>query len=178
MKKLDTRDLYKRKCELEGLRDAITTAREELEDAEKELANFTPETEVPPHIQALADSLGEENPLEAYKESKRSELEEAVSEAEGNLESARIDFGEDEESELAELETLENEISDFMHGEAMIPEDCFEDYARELAEDLHWKAVREASWPFTCIDWSEAAEELRQDYSEVEYQGQTYLARS
>jgi len=165
MKTLDTRDLYKRKCELEGLRDTLAEAREALQDAEKELEEHQ------------ATPKGEENDEETWDE-QNDALQEAVSDAEGTVESAGIDFGEDEESELAELETLENEISDFMHGETLIPEDDFEDYARELAEDLHGKAVREATWPFTCIDWSEAADELQQDYSAVEYQGQTYLARA
>jgi hypothetical protein len=163
MKTLDTRDLYKRKCELEELRDTLTDAREALQDAEKDLKAHDTVDNRASHF----DWIGG-----------KEELEDAVREAEGNVESARIDFGEDEESELAELETLENEISEFRHGETLIPEDCFEDYARELAEDLHGKAVREATWPFTCIDWSEAADELQQDYSAVEYQGQTYLARA
>lgn len=165
MKTLDTRDLYKRKCELEELRDTLKESREALADAEKELEEHH------------ATPKGEENDEETWDAQDES-LQEAVSDAEGNVESAAIDFGEDEESELEELETLENEIGDSMHGETMIPEDDFEEYARELAEDIHGKAVREATWPFTCIDWSEAADKLRQDYSEVEYQGQTYLARA
>lgn len=150
MKTLDTRDLYKRKCELESLRDAVTTAREELEEAKANLAESTEETED----------------------------KEAVSDAESNLEVAESDFGDDEKTELEELETLENEISEFMHGETMIPENDFEDYAREMAEGIHGKAVREAAWPFTCIDWTEAAEQLQQDYSTVEYQGKSYYVRS
>ena len=165
MKILDTRDLYQRKCELEELRDALTEAREALADAEKELEEHH------------ATQKGEEYDEETWEEQSEA-LQEAVSDAEGNVESALIDFGEDEKTELEELEALEGEISEFMHGEAMIPEDDFEDYARELAEDIHRKAIRDASWPFTCINWSDAADELRQDYSEIEYQGSTYLVRA
>jgi hypothetical protein len=169
MKTLDTRDLYKRKCELEGLRDTLTEAREALEEANQAFSESEKEEpEVTSEGVEAWDKWSEQNDA----------LEDAVSEAEGNVAAALIDFGEDEESELAELETLENEISEFRHGETLIHEDDFEGYARELAEDLHGKAVREATWPFTCIDWSEAADELQQDYSAVEYQGQTYLARS
>jgi hypothetical protein len=170
MKTLDTRDLYKRKCELEDLRDTLTDAREALEDAKQAFhESEKEEPEVTSEGVEAWDKWSEKNDT----------LEDAASEAESNVEAALIDFGEDEESELAELETLENEISEFRHGETMIPEDAFEDYARELAEDLGYMDSKTASsWPFTCINWSEAADELRQDYSEAEYQGQTYLARS
>lgn len=159
---IDTRDLYKRKCELEELRDTLNEAQDALRDAENALAAFRPDE----------DAEQEEND-EAH-----AELEEAVTDAQSDLDAASAYFGEDEEAELAELETLENEITDFMHGETMIREDSFEDYARELAEDLHGQAIRDASWPFTCINWSDAADELRQDYTEVGYQGHTYLVRA
>jgi hypothetical protein len=165
MKALDTRDLYKRKCELESLRDAVTTAETELDEAVKELAAFDPDR---PDVAPDDEQWYE----------KKEELETAVTDAESNLEVAEFDFGDDEKAELDELETLENEISEFMHGETMILEDDFEDYVREMAEDIHGKAVREATWPFNCIDWAEAAEQLQQDYSTVEYQGKSYYVRS
>ncbi len=58
----------------------------------------------------------------------------------------------------------------------MIPEDEFEDYARELAEDIG-AISKDTQWPATCIDWEQAANELRHDYSEVEVNGVTYLYR-
>ena len=165
MKTIDTRDLYKRKCELESYRDDLTTAKETLAEAEKALAAFDPDR---PDV-APDD--------EAWHEEKEG-LEEAVEDAQGEVEAAEGYFGPSEEEELAELETIENEVSEFMHGETLIPEVAFEDYAREVAEDIHGRSIRDAQWPFTCIDWSEAADELRQDYSEIEYQGTTYLFRS
>jgi len=161
---LDTRDLYKRKCELEDLRDAVTTAREELEEAAKELAAFEPETVE--EGEDLQDAGTEQ-----------ATLEEAVSDAKDNLESAEADFGDDEKTELDELETLENEITDFRHGQTMVPEDNFEDYAREFAEDIG-AIPSDTQWPCTCIDWKEAAKELAMDYSTVEYQGESYLVRA
>ena len=159
MKTLDTRDLYKRKCELESLRDAVTTAREELKKKKGILAALkeTPENEA---SEAALEIASEE-----------------VTDAESNLEAAESDFGDDEKTELEELETLKNEISDFKHGETMIPENDFEDYARELAEDIGAISGNE-EWPCNCIDWERAARELAMDYSTVEYQGDTYLVRS
>jgi len=159
MKTLDTRDLYKRKCELESLRDAVTTAREELEEKKGILAAL------------------EETPEDEASEAALEIASEEVTDAESNLEAAESDFGNDEKEELDELETLENEISEFKHGETMIPENDFEDYARELAEDIGAISGNE-EWPCNCIDWERAARELAMDYSTVEYQGDTYLVRN
>jgi len=153
MKTLDTRDLYKRKCELESLRDAVTTAREELDQIA---------TNKPDEDEGLAA-------FEAWEKEKE--------DAESNLESAEADFGDDEKEELDELETLESEISGFMHGETMVRENDFEDYARELADDIG-AIPDESRWPCTCIDWEQAAKELAMDYSEVTYQGDSYYVRS
>jgi hypothetical protein len=141
MKTIDTSDLYKRKCELEDLCDA-------LQDARDELAEYK------------ADNDGETS----------GDLEEAVTEAESQ-------FGDDEAEELRELEELESEISDFRHGETMIPVDDFEEYAQELAEDIG-AIDRNAVWPLTCIDWKQAAADLAQDYIEVSYQGTDYYVRA
>lgn len=58
----------------------------------------------------------------------------------------------------------------------LIPEDEFEEYAQEFAESVG--AVEEASaWPCCYIDWEKAADDLRGDYSTIDYQGTTYLYR-
>jgi hypothetical protein len=57
-----------------------------------------------------------------------------------------------------------------------IADHYFEDYARELAEDIG--AVQsDASWPNTHIDWRAAADALRQDYSSVDIDGSEYWYR-
>lgn len=58
-----------------------------------------------------------------------------------------------------------------------IADSYFEDYAREEAEDLYGKELREARWPFDCIDWKKAADELKMDYASVEIDGATYWYR-
>lgn len=101
----------------------------------------------------------------------------AVDEAEAENRHALDDFGTDEQEELEELDNLESEISEWRHGESMIPEDEFEDYARQFAEDIG-AIPDDAQWPCTCIDWEKAAEKLSQDYSTVSYQGTDYYVRS
>lgn len=54
----------------------------------------------------------------------------------------------------------------------------FEDYARELAEDIGATDSRAAySWPHSHIDWKAAAEALQQDYSSVVIDGREYWTR-
>ena len=87
------------------------------------------------------------------------------------------DYLYDTEEELNELRQLRAEIIDWKSGGAtLINEDAFEEYAEELAEDVG-AISRINSWPCTHIDWTAAAEELKGDYYEVQYQGNTYLVR-
>ena len=58
----------------------------------------------------------------------------------------------------------------------LIRDSYFKDYAQELAEDIG--AIKDdAQWPATCIDWDEAARQLQQDYTTVEFDGVTYWTR-
>lgn len=61
----------------------------------------------------------------------------------------------------------------------MIPDDEFEDYAWQLAEDIG--AIgreKDYTWPINHIDWKAASDELKMDFSEVEVDGTTYYFRS
>lgn len=86
----------------------------------------------------------------------------------------------DEQMDWDELQDLEQCLIDFWHGEIMVPENEFTAYARELAEDIGYTGCNAdgQSWPYNHIDWESAANELRQDYMELEWRGQTYLARA
>lgn len=58
----------------------------------------------------------------------------------------------------------------------LIRDSYFEDYARELAEDIG-AVPADAQWPMRCIDWKQAARELQTDYTTVEFDGVTYWTR-
>lgn len=96
--------------------------------------------------------------------------------------------------ELSELDTSSNEYDDLMaeieekeenikemedaidYGcDLFILEEAFEDYARELADDLF--GFDDSKWPANCIDWERAAEELKSDFTRHEIRGYTYYAR-
>jgi hypothetical protein len=67
-------------------------------------------------------------------------------------------------------------IEDWAHGATLIRDSYFVDYAKELADDLG-AYPHEATWPYTCIDWDEAAHDLRQDYTQVDFDGAEYWVR-
>jgi antirestriction protein len=88
-----------------------------------------------------------------------------------------------EEANAHELDTLRElaeEASgyapDWQYGETLIRDSDFEEYAQELAEDCGMIPAG-ATWPCTCIDWEQAARELRMDYTAVDFDGVTYWVR-
>ena len=68
-------------------------------------------------------------------------------------------------------------IPDWEHGEQLIRDSHFKDYAQELAEDCGMVDNR-AVWPNTCIDWERAARELQYDYTSIDVNGVTYYGRA
>jgi hypothetical protein len=56
----------------------------------------------------------------------------------------------------------------------LISDADFEDYARDLAEDIG--AIQsDSGWPVDYIDWKRAADALRSDYTTIEWDGDSYL---
>lgn len=86
----------------------------------------------------------------------------------------------DDEAELTTLTALADEASqyasDWKYGEQLIRDSYFEEFAQELAEDCG-DLKDAAKWPYTCIDWEQAARELQMDYTIVEFDGVTYWIR-
>lgn len=116
------------------------------------------------------------------------DLEEIAAEIEGRIADLEDDDLTDEEradlepvtdeerAHLEELRNLEDEIVDWSYGATLIPVDDFEDYARELAEDIG-AVPSDAGWPAYCIDWEQAARDLATDYTIVTYRGEDYYVR-
>lgn len=82
--------------------------------------------------------------------------------------------------ELAMLVAVDREgrdtFDDWDDGVTLVADRYFRDYAMELADDLGL-LPKEYSWPTSCIDWDQAARELRMDYTSMEFAGRTWWAR-
>jgi hypothetical protein len=52
----------------------------------------------------------------------------------------------------------------------------FQEYAQELAEDCGL-TDKPVAWPYTCIDWEKAANELQYDYQSIDIDQFTYWYR-
>jgi hypothetical protein len=80
--------------------------------------------------------------------------------------------------ELASLRTLLHEVEQLTDedDETLISDAYFEDYARQLAEDV-CEMPRDMGWPYRHIDWESAANALKIDYSSLEFEGVTYWLR-
>lgn len=82
-----------------------------------------------------------------------------------------------ERDDLRELERQgENYAPDWQYGATLILESYFQEYAEQLAEDIG-AVNKDATWPNNHIDWHAAAEELKGDYTSIDFAGETYLIR-
>jgi hypothetical protein len=84
-------------------------------------------------------------------------------------------------AELAELRALQAETEGYAgdnwrDGVTFIAESFFEEYAEELAADIG-AIDRNASWPLNRIDWTAAADDLKDDYTSAEINGAEYWYR-
>lgn len=84
---------------------------------------------------------------------------------------------EAEQAELESIQELANHVGELIlrDGGPFIDEDDFEEYAEELARDCY---DLPENWPCNCIDWEQAANELRADYSKADFDGTVYLYRA
>ena len=114
------------------------------------------------------------------------ELEQTIQDEADNLsdfrksEARALALTDDESEELDALRKLANEAEgspDWQHGETLIRDSYFQEYAQELAEDCGM-IPKDNAWPCTCIDWERAARELQMDYFSVEFDGIDYWIRS
>lgn len=107
-----------------------------------------------------------------------------IEELEAELADAHDDSEQNDVLDMrAELEALQalategaNYAPDWEHGETLVRDSYFKEYAQQLAEDIG--AINsDATWPNNCIDWDMAARDLRMDYSAIDFDGVTYWIR-
>lgn len=70
----------------------------------------------------------------------------------------------------------ERYVIDWKHGETLIRDDYFEEYAQHLAEDIG-AIDKDAVWSACHIDWEAAANALKIDYFTITIGGMDYWTR-
>lgn len=79
---------------------------------------------------------------------------------------------------IEDINELENSVgSEWSYGVTLIDEDDFQDYCEELVSDIGDLPKDLPSYISNNIDWEGVAEDLKVDYTEVEFRGTTYLYR-
>lgn len=147
---IDGRELQRRIDYLEAERESLA---ESLEEARESLREET-------------DKL-----REVGHEPDLTELQEAVTNWSDSL--AEWDAS-DEAKELKTLQAIASNVD--TRDATLIRADHFPQYAQQQAEELNPRDAL-ARWPFTCIDWDQAAHELQGDYSSLDFDGVTYYVR-
>lgn len=103
------------------------------------------------------------------------------------LENEGVEQDTPEGEEYEALKTLAEEGestygAEWAYGVTLVRDSYFEDYARELAEEIGglsgFSHGEEITWPLQYIDWEAAAEALQIDYMEIEFEGVTYWGRA
>lgn len=162
---LDLDNLNDEKIDIEeqisSLESDIETLQEEIEELESELLSIEDD-----------DEEGAEN--------QRAAVRLAIQAAQDEIEEKKSEIIELQDS-LKPYEELESELGmDLRHASrelTLIEEDSFEDYCQELCEDIG-DISKDLPWYIKdAIDWEQVADSLRADYSEVEWDGGTYLWR-
>ena len=78
---------------------------------------------------------------------------------------------------IDEINELEDEISEFSFGEILILEDDFIEYCEDMVADCYY-LTNVPSFIKNNINWEGVASDLSVDYTNVTYQGVSYLVRA
>lgn len=117
-------------------------------------------------LQTLCENFMTENGLEEYPGFKNCDEE-----------SKWFDWDLDEGEELYYLQDFVEQygnLSAWKDGLTLVRDSYFGEYAEDLAYELY--DIKSDQWPFTCIDWGEAANELKNDYTCLDFHGEDYWA--
>ncbi len=140
----------------------ILDSRDVIKQLEKLEDEFATEKENRQEVESAWEAMSEEEQADATEPE------------------AWVDEDFDEWEELKALRALNEEglnCVDWTYGETLIRDSYFEDYAREFAKDIG--AINgDEGWPANCIDWEQASDNLKQDYTSIDFDGVDYWVRS
>ena len=162
---LDSRDIQGEIDNIEGLKDGYESDLESLNDELNDLQN------------ELYDIENEEG-----YEDKQNDIDnklEEIAEKESEIQDCEFEYNRYCE-ELAELEALKEEIESnsdegFEYGIQLIHESDIDDYLNEMLVDCGYIPKDMPSW--IEINWEATYNNMKQDYSEIELNGNTFYVR-
>ena len=116
---------------------------------------------------------------EKFEDEQLDDFSEIPTETEDSDVAMFLEYWEDELKQIEEVNELENDIDngEFDFGTTLIDEHDFEEYCEELVSDIGDLPKDLPSYISNNIDWEGVAEDLKVDYSEVEFRGTSYLYR-
>ena len=162
---LDSRDIQKEIDNIEGLKNDyesdLELLNDELNDLQNDLYNIENEDD-------YADKQNDiDNKLEH------------IAEKEKEIQDCEIEYNRYVE-EIEELEALKEEIENnsdegFEYGIQLIHENYIDDYLDELLEDCGYIPKDLPSW--IEIDWQATYDNMKEDYNEIELNGNTFYVR-
>ena len=162
---LDSRDIQEEIDNIKGLKNDyesdLRALNDELNDLQGELYGIEKE--------------------EDYKD-KQCDIDnklEEIAEKENEIQECEFEYKRYSE-ELAELEALKEEIESnsdegFEYGIQLIHEDYIDDYLDELLEDCDYLPKDLPHW--IKIDWQATYDNMKEDYTEIELNGNTFYIR-
>ena len=162
---LDSRDIQEEIDNIECLKNDyesnLESLNSELNDLESELYD----------IENEEDYEDKQNDID-------NKLEE-IAEKENEIQECEFEYNRYSE-ELAELEALKEEIESssdegFEYGIQLIHENYIDDYLDELLEDCGYIPKDLPSW--IKIDWQATYDNMKEDYTEIELNGNTFYVR-
>ena len=162
---LDSRDIQEEIDNIESLKNDyeldLEALNNELEELESDLYD----------IENAEDYVSKQNDIDATLEQ--------IAEKENEVQECEVKYGRYSE-ELEELEALKDEISEnsdegFEYGIQLIHENDIDDYLHELLLDCGYIPKDMPSW--IEIDWQATYDNMKQDYSELELNGNTFYVR-
>ena len=162
---LDSRNIQEEIDNIEGLKNTyesdLESLNDELNDLEGELYD----------IESEEDYADKQNDID-------NKLEE-IADKENEIQECEVEYNR-YSSELEELEALKDEISNnssegFDYGIQLIHENDIDDYFHEMLIDCGYIPKDMPSW--IVIDWQATYNNMKQDYSEIELNGNTFYVR-
>ena len=162
---LDSRDIQEEIDNIEGLKNEYELNSEELNS---ELDNLESDLY---DVESSEDYDGKQNDID-------DKLEE-ISSKELEIQECEVEYNRYSD-ELEELEALKEEISNnseegFEYGIQLIHENDIDDYLHEMLIDCGYIPKDLPSW--IEIDWQATYDNMKQDYSELELNGNTFYVR-